>query len=96
MLCCHLVNLAQDFSDFFIDKVEGIRSGIARNKSHQQTDSVVPETPFSGEQFSNFSVASDMEIAKIICNSPNKSCELDPIPTWLMKDCLNEQHLYYH
>jgi len=73
-----------------------MRSGIARNKSHQQTDSVVPETPFSGEQFSNFSVASDMEIAKIICNSPNKSCELDPIPTWLMKDCLNEQHLYYH
>ena len=82
--------LAQDFSDFFIDKVEGIRSDIARNKSHQQTDSVVPETPFSGEQFSNFSVASDMEIAKIIRNSPNKSCELDPIPTWLMKDCLNE------
>jgi hypothetical protein len=31
-----------------------------------------------------------MEISKIIRNLPNKSCELDPIPTWLMKDCLNE------
>jgi hypothetical protein len=29
--------LAQDFSDFFVDKVEGIRNGIARTKSHQQT-----------------------------------------------------------
>jgi len=39
--------LAQDFSNFFVDKVEGIhvRSDIARIKSHQQTDSVDPETP---------------------------------------------------
>jgi hypothetical protein len=30
---------------------------------------------------SNFSVGSDMENSKLIRNSPNKSCELDPIPT---------------
>jgi hypothetical protein len=81
--------LAQYFSDFFVDKVKGIRNGIAETKSHQQTDNVVPEAPFNGDQFSNFSVVSDMEISKIIRNPPNKSCELDSIPTWLMKDCLN-------
>ncbi|XP_052761992.1 uncharacterized protein LOC128204630 [Mya arenaria] len=82
--------LAQDFSDFFVDKVECIRSDIAWTKSHQQIDTVVPEAPFNEEQFSNFSVVSDMDISKIIRNSPNKSCELDPIPTWLLKDCLGE------
>jgi len=45
---------AQYFSDFFVHKVEGIRSDIARTKSRQQTDSVVPEAPFSVEQFSIF------------------------------------------
>jgi hypothetical protein len=82
--------LAQYFSDFFVDKVQGIRNGIARTISHQQTNNVVPEAFFNGEQFSNSSVVSDTEIPKIIRNSPNKSYELDPIPTCLMKYCLNE------
>ena len=30
------------------------------------------------------------EIKKVIESSPNKSCELDPIPTWLLKSCLHE------
>jgi hypothetical protein len=58
-----------------VDKVEDIRNGIARTRSRQQTDNVVPEALFNGEQFSNFLVVSDMEISKIIRNSPNKSCE---------------------
>jgi hypothetical protein len=46
--------LAQDFSDFFVDKVEGIRNGIARTKSHQQTDNVVPEAPLMESNFQTF------------------------------------------
>ena len=34
--------------------------------------------------------ASEEEVREIIQKSPNKSCELDPIPTWLLKDCLDE------
>ncbi|KAH3771476.1 hypothetical protein DPMN_172795 [Dreissena polymorpha] len=30
------------------------------------------------------------EVEKIIMQSPNKSCELDPIPTWLLKECKTE------
>ena len=29
------------------------------------------------------------EISKLISSSPNKSCELDPIPTFLLKYCLH-------
>jgi len=54
--------LVQDFSHFFIDKVECIHSDIAKTKPHQQIYSVVPEAPFNGELFSIFSVASDMDI----------------------------------
>ena len=30
------------------------------------------------------------EVRRVIMNSPKKSCELDPIPTWLLKMCINE------
>ena len=33
---------------------------------------------------------SEEEIQKVIKSSPDKSCELDPIPTWLLKSCLPE------
>ena len=37
-----------------------------------------------------FTPASEDEIQKIVKNSPDKSCELDPVPTWLLKLCLHE------
>ena len=36
------------------------------------------------------SVTSSEEIQKVIKSSPDKSCELDPITTWLLKSCLPE------
>ena len=37
-----------------------------------------------------FAPVSEEEIQKVIKSSPDKSCELDPIPTWLLKSCLRE------
>ena len=83
--------LSQDFSDFFIDKVEKIRSQITsqnqanvtqtdENQNHQEINNRLIE----------FTPASEEEIKKLVIHSPNKSCELDPIPTWLLKLCLPE------
>ena len=36
-----------------------------------------------------FKPASFTEIAKLILSSPNKSYELDPMPTFLLKSCLH-------
>lgn len=41
----------------------------------------------SKEQFNELTPASEQEISKLISKSANKSCELDPIPTWLVKEC---------
>ena len=38
----------------------------------------------------NFSLISEDEIGKIIRKSSNSSCQLDPIPTWLVKLCGHE------
>ena len=38
----------------------------------------------------DFKPATMKEVRKIIMDSPNKSCELDPIPTKLLKKCVDE------
>ena len=35
-------------------------------------------------------MATTDEVRKVIAGSPNKSCDLDPIPTWLLKECVEE------
>ena len=47
-------------------------------------------TSFSGTPLSTFMDATEIEIRNIIKLSPAKSCELDPLPTWLLKECIAE------
>jgi hypothetical protein len=81
--------LANQFSDFFIGKIETIRNNIS---SQIQTDSDLDsiETDYIGVNFVEFTQTCEDEVKSIIKKSANKSCDLDPIPTWLLKDCLDE------
>ena len=47
-------------------------------------------TSFSGTPLTTFMDATEIEIRNIIKLSPAKSCELDPLPTWLLKECIAE------
>ena len=40
--------------------------------------------------FVEFIPVSQDELKKNISKSPSKSCELNPIPTWLLKECEEE------
>ena len=78
--------LAQTFSDFFIDKIDGIRDKISSDTetkigavTTKEIDTLVEFIPVSQD-----------ELEKVISKSQSKSCELDPIPTWLLKECLEE------
>ena len=81
----------QGFGDFFIDKIQGIRNDIA-----SQAGSGLDTFKFDSDKLSTdnclveFAPASEEEIQKFIKSSPDKSCELDPFPTWLLKSCLPE------
>ena len=41
------------------------------------------------ENLENFSSLSIEEVSKIVLESSNASCRLDPVPTWLVKSCLD-------
>ena len=43
-------------------------------------------TLFVGTPLSEFSPLTVVDVQKLIAASPNKSCSLDPVPTWLVKE----------
>ena len=80
---------AQNFSDFFINKIEDIRNDIS-SKPKENPSAVIEVESLSENKLTEFEPASNEEIEKIINKSTNKSCELDQLPKWLLKLCLPE------
>jgi len=85
-------DLANRFGDFFVNKITTIRDNIsALNNTTNDNIVMTADIKFDGQPMTNFTPATQEEIRKIILKSPSKSCELDPLPTHLLKDCL--EHL---
>ena len=79
--------MAHDFSAFFYNKILNIKSELGLPdvyKCGSMTNS------FYGTPLTTFMDATEIEIRNIIKLSPAKSCELDPLPTWLLKECIAE------
>ena len=52
--------------------------------------SSVQEHSYTGTPFTNFEPILSEGIKKLVPNAPNKTCDNDPIPTKIVKDCINE------
>ena len=83
-------SLADTFVDYFKNKIELIRSDLEEslNTSTDQLPSTAPI--FHGLTFEQFRVVSEADVRKVIASFPTKSCAFDPIPTWLLKQCLDQ------
>ena len=81
-------SLAERFGDFFDGKIEKICSGLDSIQEKSSVNEGLP--PCHGPSMSFFTPATVEEVRLIIKNSPTKSCELDPLPTWLLKECLED------
>ena len=78
--------LANNFNDFFEDKIKKIR-GKRGSSSNNSNDDVAT---FIGSKLNCFKALSQSEIKILIKEMPVKHCNLDPLPTWLMLECLDE------
>ena len=81
-----LQQLTNDFGDFFSQKIKLIRDAFDDTIEPDQDNPVIPET----QKLSDFQLVTEDEIKKMISSSPTKSCDLDPLPTKLLKECLAE------
>jgi hypothetical protein len=83
-------DLANEFAAFFEQKI---------NKLRTKLDDVIPVTdsddrantdqPDTNVKLCEFRCLSEDEVRKLIHKMPTKHCELDPLPTWLVKACLD-------
>ena len=75
--------LANTFSSFFINKISTIRSSFPSGSC-----SNVLTPPNTREVLHNLSHVTDFEV-RLVLSAPCKSSDLDPVPTGLVKDCID-------
>ncbi len=77
--------IANSFSDYFADKISRIMNTFTLGYCDSKLDIPDRKPP----KFKRFKYTTESEIRKLIKSSPDKQCELDPCPTWLVKSCLD-------
>ena len=81
------LQLSEKFSHFFVSKIQKIRDQLpvpSRSCSEPDINHVTPGSLLS------FTPIENLDVLKIIRRSATKSCSLDPIPTQLLKECIDE------
>jgi len=77
-------NLSADqFVSHFTSKVQAINTSTA----HAQPPVITPRT--TDTKLSTFRPVTDNEVRKMLSKSKAKHCDLDPVPTWLVKKLTN-------
>ena len=83
--------LVSDFSNFFEDKIDKIRKNLDRHANTRRRNSRAANSQtFSGTPLCSFARMNMNEVRQIINKMAAKHSKLDPLPTWLVKNCLNE------
>ena len=84
-----LVDLPDLFANFFRDKVQTIRDKLDNTISADSSSPYSCDTEFQRQPLAAFEPVSMDLVRTIVMKSAPKSCELDPIPTSLLLECLD-------
>ena len=84
--------IANNLKDFFHNKIHKIYSDIEESTKKIAVDKphhdYLPTSNVRKSKF--FKIMTPDDVASVINKMTSKSCEYDPIPTWLIKNCLEE------
>ena len=84
--------LSEDFKDFFSEKIIKIRRDIEEEAEHVDVNQLQEDNILIPDHcsFDDFSKITEEQLKDLVSKMPNKFCCLDPIPPFLLKDCLPE------
>jgi exonuclease III len=83
-------SLANEFCRFFDEKITKIREKLDDNHDNDSASNFSEPQTFLGKHLSNFKTVNQMEVKQMLLKMNNKHCDLDPLPFWLMKECMDE------
>ena len=78
--------LPEIFSNYFIGKIQKIQEGLLKNCSDDDPHCFDRSAK---SKLLTFEPVTIDEIKTLVKKSPSKQCSSDPIPTWLLKNCLD-------
>ena len=78
-------SIPDKFSEYFVSKIEQIRSSLDPDRPIP-TDTV----EFSGTLFAEFQLITNDCAKEVLQEMPKESCDLDPIPAPILHDCSEE------
>lgn len=81
--------MANEFGRFFIGKISTIRDQLAISKENLGLGELSADMIFCGQPLDCFALTTETEVRKLIMRSAPKSCELDPIPTHILKQSID-------
>ena len=85
-----LMELANDFNKFFVDKITMIRDNIINTHFNDiMPTPVQPVNESNISEMNSFQSILERDVEKRIKKLPSKSCELDPMPTTLFKSVVD-------
>ena len=83
--------LADSFKDFFTQKVNNIHDEIDKSSvDNGQCDFNKTADSEINCKFEHFDPVTYDKLHEIVRSLPDKFCILDPIPTWILKECFDE------
>ena len=90
-VCDSNEHLSNTFADFFENKIVKIRTDLDNDTDLANSIPLdnVSDTVQAITVLNNFEPVDENEICKIISRLANKSCSLDILPTWMVKQCTN-------
>ena len=79
--------LSSKFCDFCSAKIQIIRDSLRGGIGHETTAELSAHAPDPVPCMAVFEPATESEILRLISQAPSKQCSLDPLPTWMVKEC---------
>ena len=81
----NILKLVNDFNSFFIQKIDNIMTGLIPTDSHPVDPKCIESTEKCSIKLHQFHEIDLDETKRLIRTSATKSCEIDPMPTGLLK-----------
>lgn len=82
--------LAEHFSEFFTSKITKIRDDINNEGNNEPRNNHACNESGTDLSFSKFEQVTPADVQKAMIAMKPKSCMLDPLPTWLVRECVAE------
>ena len=81
-------NLPEEFINYYHDKTKYICNAL--DEEDKQRKKFIEELPLFETELNTFKELTQEQVKEMFFKSPNKFCELDPMPTWMIRDCIEE------